>query len=301
MNVDHREMRTRFQDYQNSSRDGRWFDIVNAAGADDEPAEIRLYGEIGGWFGDISAKAFVAELDAITASEIVVSINSRGGDVFDGIAIYNALRQHPAHVTTKVDSMAASIASVVAQAGDRRVMVTASQMMIHEAWGLAIGTGDDLRETADVLDLQTDIIAGIYASRSGKDKADFAGLMAAETWMTDQETVDNGLADEMVEPPRKEKDPDNSAVSNTAKIKFTEQIAAVLTDVEKLTDRTEGVAAFRTEQGKPPLSDDSVEALSAVVARLSDVLTPAEPQDANDLAAVESEYVRFVAASLEEG
>jgi ATP-dependent protease ClpP protease subunit len=144
-------------------------------------------------------------LDQITAPEILVRINSIGGSVFAGIAIYNAIRQHPAHVTTQVDAMAASIASVIAQAGDRRVMMQHSQMMIHEAAGIAIGSAQDMREYADILERQTDLIADIYTARAGDvgNKATFRKMMSAETWLSDDEAVDIGLADEVVTPSAK--------------------------------------------------------------------------------------------------
>ena len=136
--------------------------ITNKAGP---KATIRLYTEIG-FFG-VTADEFAEGLEEITADEIEVQINSMGGDVFDGIAIFNALRSHPAKITTRVDGMAASIASVVVQAGDERVMLTGSQMMIHPAFGFAMGDATDMRKLADILDRQTDIIAGIYTERAG--------------------------------------------------------------------------------------------------------------------------------------
>lgn len=175
-----------------------WYEISNATA--DDVATIRLYDEIS-WFG-IDAESFARELDAISAPKIEVQINSPGGNVFDGIAIYNALRAHPAHVTTRVDSMAGSIASVIAQAGDHRVMLTGSQMMIHEAWGAAIGNAADMREMADILDHQSNILAGIYAERSGGDVAAFRQTMIDEAWLTADAAVELGLADEVVKPDR---------------------------------------------------------------------------------------------------
>lgn len=179
---------------------GDGYTILNATGP---VAEIRIYSEIG--FYGVSASQFVEDLDTITAPEIVVAINSLGGEVFDGIAIYNALRLKDAHITTRVDSMAASIASVVAQAGDHRQMVKSSQMMIHEAWGLVIGTARDMRELADNLDRQTDNIAAIYAERSGRELDEVRPLLTDETWFTDAEAVEEGFADEVISPPRREK------------------------------------------------------------------------------------------------
>ncbi len=162
--------------------------------------DVYLYDEIGEW--GTSAAGFMSELKDIQTAGITVHISSQGGHLFDGIAIYNALRTHPSFVTTKVDALAASIASVIAQAGDRRLMLTGSQMMIHEAHGMALGDAEDLRGLADLLDKQTDNIASIYAERArgtGK-KAHFLSLMKDETWMSPAEAVAEGLADEVVKP-----------------------------------------------------------------------------------------------------
>jgi ATP-dependent protease ClpP protease subunit len=175
-----------------------WYRIVNLA--DEDRAEIWLYDEIG-YFGTTAAD-FVRNLSELEANKIDLHINSRGGDIFDGIAIYNALRTHDAWVNVQVDALAASIASVIAQAGDRRTMITGSQMMIHEAWGIAMGNAADMRTYAELLEKQSGTIAGIYAERSGGSgkKAHYLSLMKEETWLTPQEAVAEGLADEVVKP-----------------------------------------------------------------------------------------------------
>lgn len=174
-----------------------WYRITNAAG---EVATVVIYDEIG-WFG-VSAASFMDEVRDITAPAIDLRLNSPGGDVFDGVAIHNVLRSHPANVTTYVDSLAASIASVIALAGDKVVMQPHSQLMIHESAGLAIGDADEMRHMADLLDRQSDNIAGIYAERAGGDVATWREAMRAETWYTAQEAVDAGLADAVAERPR---------------------------------------------------------------------------------------------------
>ena len=175
-----------------------WYSIANKHSPD--VVDVYLYDEIGSL--GTTAADFVSELSEIKTAEIVVHISSQGGNVFDGIAIYNALRTHSSPVTTKVDALAASIAAVIAQAGDRRMMVTGSQMMIHEAHGLGLGSADDMRDFVDLLDKLTDNIAGIYAERAGGTgkKAHFLSLMKDETWMNPVEALKEGLIDDITKP-----------------------------------------------------------------------------------------------------
>lgn len=125
-------------------------------------------------------------------------INSPGGDVFDGIAILNALRSHQGTVTTIVDGLAASAASFIAQAGSKRTMARNSEMMIHDASGLCIGNASDMREMLDLLDRASDNIASVYAERSGiGDIASWREAMGKETWYSAEEAVAARLADEV--------------------------------------------------------------------------------------------------------
>lgn len=194
---------------QNSRLD--WYRITNKAGEGVAP-EVFIYGEVG-WDG-VTADDLIRDLAAIEADNISVRINSPGGSVFGGIAIYNALRTHPASVTVLVDSIAASVASVIAQAGDTRKMVQHSQMMIHEAQGIAIGAGSEIREYADLLDKQSDLIAAIYADRAGKSSSVFRALMNAETWFTAEEAVAEGLADEVLIPERAEQEDATNVITD---------------------------------------------------------------------------------------
>jgi ATP-dependent protease ClpP protease subunit len=201
-----REALSRLANKATQSR-SNWYEIK--AKSDDE-AEIFIYSEIG-WMG-ASSEEFIGELKDITTPRVSVRINSMGGSVFEAVAIYNALREHPSFITTRVDAVAASAASVIAQAGDHRVMLDASEMMIHEAHGVALGaTASDMRELADLLDRQNDKIAAIYARAAGdgRKKSHFQALMSAGesnmgTWMTPEEAVTEGLADEVVKPSAKE-------------------------------------------------------------------------------------------------
>jgi ATP-dependent protease ClpP protease subunit len=191
-----------------------WYTIVNQdssdVGSDDETSEtdesqILIYDEIGGSFG-ISAEEFVNDLNGITSKEISVRINSPGGSVFDAIAIYNALVAHPANITTYVDALAASAASIIALAGDKTVMMLGSQMMIHDALGQELGNAADMRIMAKFLDQQSDNIASMYAARAGGTIADWRATMIAERWYMANEAVEAGLANEVYKPKPKESD-----------------------------------------------------------------------------------------------
>src|SRR6266542_2262274 len=169
-----------------------WYRIKNSA---DGAAEIAIYDEIG-YFG-VTAGDFLDELKALDVKRIDVRINSPGGDVWDGLAIYNSLRDHPAAVTTYVDGLAASAASIIVQAGDRRVAAKASEVMIHEAWGLVVGNAADMRDAAGRLDQASGMIAGVYADRAGGTVDGWREAMRAESWYTGAEAADAGLVDEV--------------------------------------------------------------------------------------------------------
>jgi ATP-dependent protease ClpP protease subunit len=187
-----------------------WYRVKNRAGDGGEAAEVAIYDEIGGW--GVTAQAFIAELKSITADRINLRLSSPGGEIFDGIAVYNALRSHNAYVTTYVDSLAASIASVIALAGDRVVMQPHSQLMIHDGSGLCIGNAADMREMADLLDRQSDNIAGIYADRAGGTVGQWRKRMQAETWYSDREAVAAGLADQVAKSER-QAEPDDAPMA----------------------------------------------------------------------------------------
>ena len=174
-----------------------WF-TARAAQSDGE-AEIVIYDEIG-MFG-ITAKDFHSELRGLGAvSHINLRINSPGGSVFDGLAIYNMLARHKATVTVTVDGIAASIASVIAMAGDAVVMPENSMMMIHDPSGIVVGTSKEMRDLADALDKIKGSLIGAYAAKSSMGREAIARLMADETWLTAEEAVEMGFADSVSEP-----------------------------------------------------------------------------------------------------
>lgn len=174
----------------NAAAPGRSYDIR----AEDDEATVYIYDVIDSWFG-VDAQEFVREIAALDVSTIHVRINSPGGSVFDGMAIYNALRRHPAEVVTHVDGLAASAASVIALAGDRVLMGTGSFLMIHNAWGIAIGDANTMREMADTLEKINESIVGIYGRRTGLKVDELRTMMDEETWLDADEAVEQGFAD----------------------------------------------------------------------------------------------------------
>ncbi|QKY80005.1 capsid maturation protease [Gordonia phage Doggs] len=177
----------------------RWFDFRNAAEEDTGPVELLIYDEIDPFWG-VAAAELVRELARIDADrELKVRINSPGGDVYEGIAILNALRGRDGKVTTVVDGLAASIASVIAMAGSEIVMMPNSEMMVHDPWMLTIGDAEDMQTAADNLGRIADNLASIYADRTGGTAEEWRAIMRAETWYSADETVEAGLADRVEE------------------------------------------------------------------------------------------------------
>ncbi|MEG7877487.1 Clp protease ClpP [Bacillus cereus group sp. Sample62] len=167
----------------------------------DDTADLYLYVEIASWGGGYyahSAKSFKQELDNMgDINTLNVYINSPGGDVFEGVAIYNMLKRHKAHVNVHVDGLAASIASVIAMAADTIHMPSNAMMMIHNAWLYTAGNSNDLREAADMLDKVNTSIRQSYMQKAGDgiSEEDLTKLMDDETWLTAQECLDYGLCD----------------------------------------------------------------------------------------------------------
>lgn len=162
-------------------------------------AEIILYAGIGqDYWGDgsmISAKQFSDELKKIDASvtEIIVRINSPGGDVFDGVAIYNRLKQHKAKKTVYIDGLAASIASIIALAGDEILIGEGALYMMHLPWTFAWGNRMELDNTVQrLMDVEEQMIS-IYKNKSGLDRAEIKALLEAETWMGAEEAIEKGF------------------------------------------------------------------------------------------------------------
>lgn len=178
---------------------GKWSEKPMAAEGDD-PDTISIYDVIGEDYwsgGGFTAARMAAALRSIGNNPVTVNINSPGGDMFEGIAIYNLLREHPKEVTVQVMGWAASAASIIAMAGDEINMGLGSFMMVHNAWGMIVGNRHDMSDGAELFASFDAAIADIYAARTGLERADIVALMDGETFMGASDAVDKGFADKV--------------------------------------------------------------------------------------------------------
>ncbi|MEG4645184.1 head maturation protease, ClpP-related [Paracoccus sp. APAP_BH8] len=178
----------------------RWSSGLRAADGDRDNV-ISILDVIGEdwWTGEgVTAKRIGAALRSIKADEVIVDINSPGGDFFEGVAIYNQLRQDSRKITVRVLGLAASAASVIAMAGDEVQIGRAGFLMVHNAWVVAVGNRHDMREAADTMEPFDAAMAAVYAAKANVDRAKAAGWMDAETWFNGEDAVAAGLADSLL-------------------------------------------------------------------------------------------------------
>ncbi|WP_145532087.1 ClpP-like prohead protease/major capsid protein fusion protein [Yersinia kristensenii] len=163
----------------------------------EKSADIYIYEEIGYW--GVTARQFASSLKALgDIDHINLRIHSPGGDVFEGIAIYNLLNSHPASKTVYIDGLAASMASVIAMVGNPVIMPENAMMMIHKPWGITGGDANDMRDYADLLDKVEGVLIPSYAKKTGKTPEELAVMLGEETWLTAQECVEHGFADQLL-------------------------------------------------------------------------------------------------------
>lgn len=232
-----------------------FFKVVN--GVDSSGIELYIDGPISSeiWWGDeATPQALRDELKKINSNRITVVINSGGGDVWAGLAMYNALRELDAEVTVRVDGLAASIASVIAMAGDKIIMSPGSMMMIHKASAWAGGDADELKKVIEMLEAVEESIVPIYADRTGLDREKIQEMMDAETWMSAEEAVTNGFADEIAK--KTEQVVENSFSSTLAL-----SMSATKSSIEKHMEvKAEEAAEPKEEDVSPtPETTDEVE------------------------------------------
>ncbi len=172
-----------------------WYAVKNVK---DDAAEISIYDEIG-LFG-ITAKEFTNELKGLGKRRVTLRIHSPGGEIFEGNAIYNALRRHPGGVDVAIDGLAASMASVIAMVGEKRSMAENAMFMIHNPWSVAFGNASEMRKSADLLDTLKETIISAYAGRTGMERKKLSSMMDEESWLTADEALEYGFVTEITEP-----------------------------------------------------------------------------------------------------
>ncbi|AUH62900.1 head maturation protease, ClpP-related [Paracoccus zhejiangensis] len=178
----------------------RWAEMpvaVQVTSVTERDSTITIFDVIGedDMGGGVSLRRIAAALSRIGPQAVTVQINSPGGDMFEGIAIYNLLRAHPAAVTVEVLGLAASAASIIAMAGDEIHMSPGSFLMLHNAWGVVIGNRHDMAEAATLFETFDAALTGIYAARSGRSSEEIAALLDAETFLGTEEAIAAGMAD----------------------------------------------------------------------------------------------------------
>ena len=176
-------------------KDHSWYTVNK----EKEIPEIMVYDVIGDAWDGVTAKQFIQELNEIDAKEIVVRINSPGGLVYEGLAIYHALKQFKGKVTTRVDAVAASIASVIFMAGEKREMPESADLMIHKPWSMMIGDADDMRSEAEELDRIQNKLEDIYEKGTGLSRDEISTMVNSTTWKDGKESYDMGFATDLLE------------------------------------------------------------------------------------------------------
>ena len=176
-----------------------WYAIQSTDDRDtDESVEVSIYDEIG--FGGVTAKQFAADLKKLKGQHIDLRINSVGGSVIEGAAIFNALKRHKGGLTVHIDGLAASMASVIAMAGEETRIAENALLMIHNPWSMTMGDAADLRKEADVLDKLKATLVNAYVRKTGQPRAAIEQMMDDEKWMDAQEALELGFVDEIDAP-----------------------------------------------------------------------------------------------------
>jgi len=181
---------------QNNAERGQNLTINAEEGSD--TTHVYLYDAIGGWWG-VEAASFVKELNNITTDNIVLHINSPGGDVFDGRAIATAIKQHSANITAQIDGLCASAATYVSAACNSVTMADGGFYMIHEGWTLAIGNKRDFGKAIGLLEKIDNSILNDYEKKTGIDRGQLSQWMEEETWFSAEEAKDHGFIDDIID------------------------------------------------------------------------------------------------------
>lgn len=227
-------------------------------------ATINIYGDITSWDwyeSDVSSYTLSKQLENLDVDTINVYINSYGGEVAEGLAIYNALKRHKAKVITHCDGFACSIASVIFMAGDERVMSTASLLMIHNAWTWASGNANELRKQADDLDVITQASINAYMASVNITEEELKNMLDDETWISPQDAVDKGFATNVIN------EKDSNKASQSVKKSLMQMVLNKNSDNNKINQNKE---------------DETVSLMKNIIAKLDNLEGTVVNQSVNE-------------------
>lgn len=233
--------------------------------------------------GGITAKGVASQLRAIGDRSVEVQINSPGGDMFEGIAIFNILREHPQEITIKIMGMAASAASIIAMAGDRIEIGAASFLMIHDCWTVALGNKAVMRSTADFLEPFDQAVSEVYAARSGQSAKDCAAWMTVSqgegTWLSGSQAIEKGFADALMASDQMTQD-EAAKVKDRDANQVRAMELALLAQGKSRTDARAHINQLRgtTDSARPAGTTDSARNAQTVSAfeRLASAFSPSK-------------------------
>lgn len=257
----------------------KWYAFKNAPDKSGE-VELSIYDEIGAW--GVGAKQFIAELKEYKGQHIHLRLNSPGGEIIEGSAIYNALSRHEGGLTVHIDALAASMASVIAMTGNPVYMAENALLMIHNPWTLAAGEADDLRKQADLLDTMKANLVRAYQKKSGMEEKEIARLMDEETWLDAVEAVALGFVDAIedgipaaasVGDMRARFDKFAKAMTEKNSVVAEAEVSAPIEEaaapvVESVTDSPAAPEEVKVEEAQPEASVEEIEALKQEIERL---------------------------------
>lgn len=257
----------------------RWNTGIKAADSDSERV-INIFDVIGQdyWTGEgITSKRVAGILRSMGKGDVTVNINSPGGDLVEGLAIYNLLREHDGNVTVKVVGLAASAASIIAMAGDTIQIARAGFLMVHNTWIAAIGNRHDLRTASDWLEPFDAAMADIYAAKTGEKSDKMAKLMDAESWINGSSAIDQGFADELLPSDQIEQGKGNARAHAARRIESAlrssglpkSEAMRIISEFKELNFDSAGDPAAKTGEGDP--ADLSV--VTALAANLTTILS----------------------------
>jgi ATP-dependent Clp protease, protease subunit len=249
-----------------------WNPGIRAADEEAEGAVISIFDVIcyDWWTGEgVTAKRIAGQLRSLVGQDVIVNINSPGGDYFEGLAIYNLLREHSGRVIVRILGIAASAASVIAMAGDEVQIARAGFLMIHNAWVTTSGDRHQLRETADWLEPFDATANDIYAARTDLPAEEIAAMCDRETWIGGAEAIEKGFADALLSSDKITDDPQQRergerlraerAVDNLGKLS-----GATRAEIRQLVQDLKRVTPGADDDGKPGAADpEGVQSLLA--------------------------------------